>query len=308
MRATGLRAMLIGMGVTLVLATAVSPAAAAPAPTRGPSCVPSAPQTIAYRSLAGVARNLTSLDLYVPPRRCRRKGGAPVVVWVHGGGYRIGDKAQQVASKVALFAARGWVFASVNYRLTRPGDPTSARYPDHYDDVATAVTWLRHHPRRYGGNPRRIALLGHSAGADIVSNVAVNPTYLARHGQRLSALRCFAPLDTAGFDKPRASAKEQGQWRAALGNQPGYRILTSATLIARAGVGIPRALTVYRGSPRRQSIETGFASRLRSLGVPVTLVDARTLTHGQVSKRIGAPGDTVMTPPLLSFLKRCLAP
>ncbi len=269
--------------------------------------MPRAPQTIAYRSVAGVARNLTSLDLYVPPKRCRRKGGAPVVVWVHGGGYRVGDKAQQIASKVALFASRGWVFASVNYRLSRPA-AGAAKYPDHYDDVATAVTWLRHHLRRHGGNPRRIALLGHSAGADIVSNVAVNPTYLAKHGQKLTALRCFAPLDTAGFDKPRASAREQVQWRVALGNQPGYRVLTSATLIARAGVGIPPALTVFRGSAGRQSIETAFAARLRSLGVPATLVDARTLTHGQVSNRIGAPGDTVMTPPLLGFLKRCLRP
>ena len=135
----------------------------------------------------------------------------------------------------------------------------------------------------------------------------MNPAYLAKHGQRLSALRCFAPLDTAGFDKPRASAREQVQWRVALGNQPGYRVLTSATLIARAGTGIAPALTVYRGTPGRQSIETGFAARLRSLGVPATLVDARTLTHGQVNQRIGAPGDTVMTPPLLRFLKGCLA-
>ncbi len=305
MRSTDCRAILISMGTALALATAPSPAAAA-APTRGPSCVPSAPKTIAYRSVAGVARNLTSLDLYVPPKRCRRQGGAPVVVWVHGGGYRVGDKAQQVAAKVALFASRGWVVASVNYRLSRPGGG-AAHYPDHYDDVATAVTWLRHHLRRHGGNPRRIALLGHSAGADIVSNVAVNPAYLVRHGQRLSALRCFAPLDTAGFDKPRASAKEQQQWVVALGNQPGYRILTSATRIARAGVGIPPALTVYRGTPSRQSIEKAFTARLRSLGVSTTLVDARTLTHGQVNNRIGAPGDTVMTPPLLRFLKRCLA-
>ena len=67
----------------------------------------------------------------------------PVVVWVHGGGYRKGDKAQQVAAKVALFAKRGWIFASVNYRLTKLTDPVPARYPAHYDDVAAAVAWLR---------------------------------------------------------------------------------------------------------------------------------------------------------------------
>jgi acetyl esterase/lipase len=226
------------------------------------------------------------------------------VVWVHGGGYRRGDKSQQVAAKVRLFAARGWIFASVNYRLSRPAGG-AARYPDHYDDVASAVAWLRTHVRRRGGDPGRIALLGHSAGADIVSNVAVNPRYLRGHRQRLSALRCFAPLDTAGFDKAKASPREQVQWQVALGNEPGYLRSTSATLIARRGTGIAPALTVYRGTPGRQRIETAFARRLSSLRVPATLVDARSLSHAEVNSRIGARGDTVMTPPLVRFLRGC---
>jgi acetyl esterase/lipase len=291
-----------GIGLTVALAALL------PATAQAATCVPSAARTVAYRSIPGVDRNLTSLDLYVPPARCRRRAQVPVVVWVHGGGYRRGDKSHAVAQKVALFAKRGWIFASVNYRLTKLADPRSARYPNHYDDVASAVTWLRRHVRRRGGDPRRIALLGHSAGADIASNVAVNPRYLAEHGQRLSSLRCFAPLDTAGFDKPRASPREQVQWRLALGNQPDYMISTSATRIARRGTGIAPALTVYRGTPGRQRIETSFAARLRALGVPTRLVDARALNHAQVNQRIGAPGDTVMTPPLVSFLRGCFRP
>jgi len=164
------------------------------------------------------------------------------------------------------------------------------RFPDHYDDVAAAVAWLRRHIAARRGDPSRIALLGHSAGADIVSNVAVNPRYLAARGQPLTALRCFAPLDTAGFDKARASAQEQRQWRIALGNEPTYLTSTSATLLVRPGIGIPPALTVFRGTPGRIAIEQGFAAALRRVGVPATLVDARTLTHNQVNQRIGAPG------------------
>jgi len=286
-----------------VLALGLASLALAPA-AAGAICTPPSHTTVAYRTVPGVARDLTSLDLYVPPKRCRRRKAVPVVVWVHGGGYLKGDKSQQVAAKVALFAKRGWIFASVNYRLSRPA-AGNARYPDHYDDVAAAVAWLRKHVGRRGGDPKRIALLGHSAGADIVSNVAVNPAYLKRRGQPLSALGCFAPLDTAGFDKPKASPREQVQWRLALSNLPDYMTATSATLIARRGTGIPPALTVYRGTPRRQRIETAFAQRLRSIGVPATLVDASTLNHAQVNSRIGAPGDTVMTPPLVSFLRDC---
>ncbi len=82
----------------------------------------------------------------------------------------------------------------------------------------------------------------------------------------------------------------------ALGNQPGYRILTSATLHRARRRGHPARAHRLPRHAGRQSIENAFAARLRSLGVPTTLVDARTLTHGQVSNRIGAPGDTVMTP------------
>ena len=290
----------------VVIALVGAPAVADARPVRDSSCVPSAHTTVAYRTVPRVAADLTSLDLYVPARRCRAAGGAPVVAWIHGGGYARGDKANQIRRKVALFAARGWIAASVNYRLTRPGDPASARYPDHFDDVAAAVAWLRTNIGRRGGNPRRIALVGHSAGADIVSNVAVAPRYLAAHRQSLRALRCAAPLDTAGFDKPRAGPVEQGQWRLALGNLPDYLTSTSATLHVMPRIGIAPMLTVFRGTPARQRIEQRFAQALRAASVAATLVDARSLSHEEVNTRIGAPGDTVMTAPLLRFLGRCL--
>ena len=268
--------------------------------------MPPSHATVAYRTVPGVARNLTSLDLYVPPKRCRHRKAVPVVVWVHGGGYRKGDKAQQVADKVALFAKRGWIFASVNYRLSRPA-AGAARYPDHYDDVASAVAWLRKHVRNRGGDPKRIALLGHSAGADIVSNVAVNPAYLKRRGQPLRALRCFAPLDTAGFDKPRASPREQVQWRLALSNLPDYMTATSATLIAKRGTGIPPGAD---GLPRhaappvdRDGVREAAAAR-SGCGRPWSTRGR--YNHGQVNNRIGAPGDTVMTPPLVWLPARLL--
>ena len=122
MRATWCRTMVIGMGAVLALATVASPATAAPrkaALVRArPSTAPS--PTAQFRAWPATSRASTST---CRPRRCRPSSGAPVVVWVHGGGYRVGDKAQQVASKVALFASRGWIFASVNYRLSRSRAP-----------------------------------------------------------------------------------------------------------------------------------------------------------------------------------------
>jgi acetyl esterase/lipase len=232
-----------------------------------------------------------------------------VVVWVHGGAYRVGDKRNAVADKVRVFNARGWVFVSVNYRLTKRADPASARYPDHFRDVAAAVAWTRAHASRFGGDARRLALLGHSAGADIVSNVTTNPRWLRERGLPLRAVRCAGPLDTAGFDKTRVpdGTDQSAQWRIALGNAPNYKAITSATLLARPRTGVPPTITVVRGVPLRRSIETAFAAAIRRAGAPATVIDAQALTHEQVNRRIGAPGDTVMTPPLVRFLRGCFA-
>ena len=270
---------------------------------------PSTPQTVAYERLPGVPANATSLDIYAPKPTCRAAPKAPVVMWVHGGAYHTGDKSNQVVNKRRLFNSHGYVFISVNYRLTRTGDLASAHYPDHYRDVAAAVAWTRAHVSSWGGNPNRIALLGHSAGADIVANVITNPTWLHELALSLGAVRCAGTLDTEGFDKTRvpAGSNESAQWRDALGNDPAYKVDTSATLLAKAHTGIPRTITVTRGTALRRSIETAFANRLRSLGVPVSIIDASSLTHQEVNSRIGAPGDTVMTPPLMRFLSTCFS-
>lgn len=261
--------------------------------------------TVAYRSIVGTDPNLTSLDVYPVAGRC----SAPVVMWVHGGGYQIGDKRSQIDHKVELFRDHGWLLVSVNYRLTTPGQPGSAQFPDHFDDVAAAVAWVHDTIARYGGDPTRIALLGHSAGADIVSNVATNPRYLGEFDLGLSDLRCAGPLDTEGFDKAAASADEPdgetAQWRTALGNHPNYMADTSATLLVRSGLGIPPMIGVVRGTPERRAIEARFLAALEDAGVQTTTIDARSLTHRQVNTSIGAPDDDVMTGPLVDFLTDC---
>jgi acetyl esterase/lipase len=172
-------------------------------------------------------------------------------------------------------------------------------------DVAAAVAWVHEHIPAYGGDPQRIALLGHSAGADIVSNVAINPVYLSEYGLELSALTCAAPLDTAGFDKAKAGDSAQKQWQNALGNNPNYLAETSATLLIQPNIGTPPMLGVTRGNERRQQIETEFIAALQAAGIEAVMVDATSLTHEEVNRQIGAPGDTVMTEPLMEFLQGC---
>lgn len=277
-----------------------------PAPTTTrPSCATTGlPTTVAYRSIAGVAPNALSLDVHAPARACR----APVVLWVHGGGYHLGDKANQVQDKVTRFNAEGWIFVSINYRLTVPGAAASARFPDHYEDVAAAVAWVHRSIRAYGGDPDRLALLGHSAGADIVANVADQPRYLAAVGLRTSNLDCIGPLDTEGFDKVASVGEgESAQWQSALGNNPAYLTETSATRWLTPTSAVPRTVGVVRGTVGRRAIERAYLAKVAATGTVAVAIDAAGLTHEQVNTRIGAPGDTVMTPPLIAFLTDCFA-
>lgn len=277
-------------------------------PTTTANCAaPELPSTVPYKTVAGIDPNLVSLDIHTQPGLC----DAPVVMWVHGGGYRTGDKANQIADKVALANSRGWILVSVNYRLTDEGAAGSARFPDHFQDVADSVAWVHAHIGSYGGDPDRFALMGHSAGADIVANVVTNPAYLNTAGLDLGTVSCAGPLDTEGFDKTAAGAGdpdgERDQWRLALGNNPDYLTATSATNLIRPGIGIPPMIGVVRGTPRRQDIEATFLRSLRAAGIPATTIDATTLSHNEVNSRIGRPGDTVMTEPIVTFLSDCFA-
>lgn len=174
------------------------------------------------------------------------------------------------------------------------------------------MAWGHDNIGAYGGDPSRIALLGHSAGADIVSNVTTNPTYLAAHGLDLDSVVCAGPLDTEGFDKVMAAPSdpdgEKEQWQAALGENPNYLTETSATLLVKPGIGIPPTIGVVRGSPQRQTIETAYLATLEAAGVATVSIDARSIGHSQVNTQIGAAGDTVMTAPVVAFLTDCFNP
>ena len=278
--------------------------------TAAPTTCRSGRTTVVYRRIEGVPARSTSLDVHNPSGAC----GMPVWVWVHGGGYRRGDKAGQIADKVRLAAQQGWLLVSVNYRLTDPANPVGARFPDHYEDVAAALAWIRQRIVPFGGDPTRVAVFGHSAGADIVSNVAVVPDHLASRGVDRRFIDCIGLLDTGGYDKVaalaadnRASEIEGPMWEAALGNNPDYLVATSAARQIQPSTWMPATLVALRGSDARRAIAETMVTAVRSTGAATTVVDARGLTHGEVNTRIGAAGDTVMTPPVVGFLRSCFA-
>jgi acetyl esterase/lipase len=304
----------MSMRIRAALVTAVLLVVGATAACDGPptSCTGTASvarRDLRYASSPGVTASLQSLDLYTPvrPADC---GPAPTVVWVHGGSFVVGDKANGVAKKVSLFTTEGWAFASLNYRLVdHPGaGSTQGRYPAPEEDVAAAVAFLRRNAGTYGLDAGRLALMGHSAGAFLVSLDSTDGRFLQGVGRSLADVDCTASLDTT-YDIPTqiaAGGDSEQMFRNAFGDDPAVWAAASPMRNVAPDKGVPDFLVVTRGTPARVSQSESFAARLREAGVPARVVRATGLTHEEVNKAVGDPSDTVVTPPLMDFFGGCL--
>ncbi|MFM0594763.1 alpha/beta hydrolase [Paraburkholderia dilworthii] len=126
------------------------------------------------------------LDVFVS-EETRRKGNADVVLFVHGGAFLRGSKSFNglIYDNVSRwFARQGCVALNVEYRLA-----PEASYPAGADDVAAALAWAHAHVVEFGGDPRRIYLVGHSAGGSHVASYLCDPLFAGlRDGENASAV------------------------------------------------------------------------------------------------------------------------
>jgi acetyl esterase/lipase len=138
-----------------------------------------------------------TLDVYVPTGV--KEAAAPILVFFYGGNWRDGDKATYRFLGQA-FASQGIVTVVPDYRLY-----PETRFPGFLEDGAAAVAWARANAARLGGDPDRIYLMGHSAGAYTAAMLALDPQWLARAGVDRRAVRGliglagpydFLPLDS----------------------------------------------------------------------------------------------------------------
>jgi arylformamidase len=254
---------------------------------------------------------LRQLDVYSPPRANGKL--APVVVWVHGGGWQSGDKRNALEDKVRFFNGAGYVFVSTNYRLspepeTSPS-PTRVKHPIHAEDVARAIDFVVRHAADYGGDASRLALLGHSAGAHLVALVGTDETLLGAHGLTRAQIKCVGSLDTEGYDVARVlqtgSEEQKVLFTNAFGDDPLVWRRASPISHASAKGGAGAFLTVTRGSSERIAAATLFHETLVAAGARSTLSIVSSISHEEVSQRLGAANDTVITPTVREFLQTC---
>lgn len=242
----------------LILLAALLPAAAHAVSMMDPFNIPAAMDGGTARVGEGIAYAdgpRHKLDVYAPEQR---GAPAPVVFFIYGGGWSRGDRADYQFVGRAL-ASRGFVAVIADYRLV-----PEVRYPGFLEDSANALRWVQDNIAAYGGDPNRLFLAGHSAGAYNAVMLALDPSFRREYGVTLPILGVAAlsgPYDFYPFEYFEVQ-EAFGQAPSPEGTQPINLITAEAP---------PMYLATGTSDPivRMQNTER-FADRLRAQGVWVT--------------------------------------
>jgi len=242
---------------------------------------------IRYANTPGVDAKSQSLDVYAP----KHAKNAPVIIFIHGGGWRRGDKGSPAVGSIpaAHFNKHGFVFVSINYRLTPAG-----QHPANIQDVAKAVAWVHDHIAEHGGDPARMFVVGHSAGGHLAALVAADDRWLKAEGKSLSILKGVVLLDPAAYDIPGylkqvASTGRQGMkqlYDNAFGDTDEARRDASPQAHLAPDKHIPPMLMFYTGSRMEaNTFAPAFAEALTKVGAPSRAVDTVTLDHNEIGMK-----------------------
>jgi acetyl esterase/lipase len=283
---------ILAAGIVLAACVACSPLNALNALT------PSA----SYRKSADISYGADprqKLDIYAPRDVAV---GAPVVVFFYGGNWRMGDRADYAFVGEAL-ASRGILAVIADYRLY-----PEASYPGFLEDSAAAVAWTARKVRSYGGNPERLFVMGHSAGAYNAAMVALDARWLGTQGMQPSALRGwiglagpydFLPIENPDvkpvFHFPDTPPSSQPINHVSAGAPPALLIASTndslvnpvrntghlASRLREAGVGVE---TLYYERTSHATLVATLSRPLRSLAPVLEDVERFVASHGAAAR------------------------
>lgn len=214
-----------------------------------------------------------TLDLYVPTGSTRP---APVVVFFYGGSWQTGTRADYRFIGQAL-TSRGYLVVVPDYRLY-----PEVVYPGFVEDGALAVAWTRQEIAHFGGDPDRLVVMGHSAGAHIAAMLAYAPDFLAAEGVQ------------AG---PQAFVGLAGPYDFLPARDPDIRAIfdvpapAQSQPLTRAGPGAPPSLLLHGADDTTVSPGNSarLAAKLREQGVPVTHEVYPRIGHIPIVVSLAAP-------------------
>ncbi|MBM3795942.1 MAG: alpha/beta hydrolase [Acidobacteria bacterium] len=249
-----------------------------------------------------------TLDLYVPSGA----GPFPLVIWIHGGAWKTGSKADPRALR--LLAGERYAIASLNYRLSH-----QAKFPAQIEDCKAAVRWLRANAAKYSLDPARFAAWGASAGGHLAAllGTAGDKFDLGEHTGKSSRVQAvvdyFGPTDFLRMD---AHALPSAPFKHNAIDSPesllvGGPLLENDLVAARANPATyaskddPPFLIVHGDQDPLVPLDQSkvLESALGKAGVPVSLYVVAGAGHGQ-----GFEKDPKIVPMVKEFLGRALRP
>lgn len=233
-----------------------------------------------HRDVAYGSHPKQRMDIYVPAGATN----APVIFMVHGGAWAIGSKSSSrvVDNKVAYWLPKGYIFISVDNRLLPEADPLVQA-----QDVAMALAAAQQKVRSLGGDPRRFVLMGHSAGAYLVTLISADPSMATRVGAL--PWRGVVALDSAVYDVPAAMSDPHPRlYDRAFGNDPVFWRRASPSDQLRRGAS---PLLLVCSSKRAGSCDQarGLDRKARSLGVRAEVMPLAK-GHAAINEDLGKPG------------------
>ena len=238
---------------------------------------------IAYYDGSTFNRNKHILDVYIP----KKTKNFPTIFFVHGGAWVGGDKAQTAKFGMTL-ASHGIAVVDINYRLY-----PDVKYPRFVEDVARAFRWTMKNISKFGGDPGRIFVAGHSAGAHLVALISTNDRFLNKVG--------YSPNDILG------TIAISGIYR--MDDKRFRRIFSDdkedASPVYHVGKTTPPFLVFYASNDIVDLDHQAelMAQALRKGNVPRELIRVKNRNHGSILNKIGTENDPVLID-ILRFIKK----
>ncbi len=231
-------------------------------------------------------------DVYSP----RHAHNAPVIFMVHGGAWRTGDKGAKavVDNKVARWVTKGFVLISTNYRLLPQADPRLQA-----EDVARALAVAQKRAASWGGDRNKFVLMGHSAGAHLVSLLATSPQISSGIVSR--SWLGIVSLDSAALDVVEIMEGRHARlYDQAFGRDPEYwRSVSPFHAVTPETRPILLVCSTRRDDSCHQADR--FAAKASSLGVKAVTLK-KDLSHGDINQLLGE--DKRYTMEVESFMAR----
>ncbi len=247
-------------------------------------------RNVDYVAGSDYANDKDKLDLFMP----EGIDDAPVLVFFHGGALTAGNKSAGEAL-ATRFVPQGVGIVSANYRLS-PG----VMHPAHTQDAAAAFAWVVENIERYGGDPERVFVSGHSAGAYLAALVALDPSYLAAHGLGLEAVRGAIPISAFLFVEETARDRIKTVW----GEDPAAWL--SASVTPHIVPGRPPMLLIYADGDDawRRGQNEKFGEAMHAAGNhDIRIVQVPDRNHTSLMSRMNASDDQIRDL-VLSFIQR----